>query len=272
MSGYKRATITISEDEYRRLHDADMKLRFARKEQSKAASHVDSDRRLTALISHLVDRQESFEAHVGALGRGLADYEQETARALLAQQTEFFGQYWGELDGAVSNTESLIDSFVSQFQEQILAEHEQHQMQMRDMDRHLAASMESQRQKNSLAESWLSSAGTLSQFIQESYDHGRFTPGRLDAVAQELQTAFENYQQGMPEAAVLGAQHAYFQFSDLRLDLERLSTEWQMLYETALQAAQRLYSLVRENSTCPALDLHGNELPIQIRLQDWAGE
>ena len=132
-------------------------------------------------------------------------------------------------------------------------------------------SMRSQRQKNALAEAWLSGAGTLLQFIEESYEHRRFAPRRLDAIAQELQTACENYQQGMPEAAVLGAQQAYFRFSELRLDLERLSAEWKMLYETALQAAQRLYRMVTENSTCPALDSHGNELPIPIRLPDWAG-
>ena len=105
MSGYKRATITISEDEYRRLHDADMKLRFAPKEQSKAASRANSERRLNDLISQLVDRQELFEAHIGALGSDLAGYERETAQVLLARQTEFFSQYWGELDGAMGNIE-----------------------------------------------------------------------------------------------------------------------------------------------------------------------
>jgi len=83
--------------------------------------------------------------------------------------------------------------------------------------------------------------------------------------------ALENYQQGMPEAALLGAQQAYSHFSELRLDLERLTSEWQVLYEMALQFAERLYRLITENSSCPALDSRGNELPIQIRLQDWAG-
>ena len=44
MSGHKHATITISQDEYRRLHELDMERRFKSKKKSKQTQDPEEDK------------------------------------------------------------------------------------------------------------------------------------------------------------------------------------------------------------------------------------
>ena len=89
-------------------------------------------------------------------------------------------------------------------------------------------------------------------------------------ICRDLDMAQANLENGIPETALACAQAAYLKFSDLRLDLEEQTQTWELLHQVTLQAATDLYDMVRENSTCCALDLDGNELPFTLHLNYWS--
>src|SRR5215207_6795420 len=65
MSGYKRATVTIGEEEYRRLHEADMKRRF--KEHSKRDKTSGQTAELTHTLRDMENRQQALERALNSL-------------------------------------------------------------------------------------------------------------------------------------------------------------------------------------------------------------
>ena len=69
MSGYKRATVTISEEEYRRLHQADMKRRFK--------DHPRTDARASAQVSDLNNTLRGMENRQQQLEQALRDLGQD---------------------------------------------------------------------------------------------------------------------------------------------------------------------------------------------------
>ena len=60
MSGYKRATVTISEQEYRRLHEADMKRRFREHTKVKAKNSGQ-----TADLTNTLQQMENLSVALG---------------------------------------------------------------------------------------------------------------------------------------------------------------------------------------------------------------
>ena len=271
MSGFKRATLTISEDEYRRLHDADMKLRFMQKEPVKASSTEKSGKAINAFLDQFMQRQDGFENYMESLGNEIGAMEGKIAQALVAQQTEFYREHWQDLHNMGENFTGIVDTLSKEFQSQISDERQRLNNQIQMVDRQAINIAEERQQKYALAETWIHSAGAIADFIEQEYEYDRFTPGQFEQIDQELSRVQENYNHGMPEAAVLGAQEAYANLSQLRIELEHLTNEWQLLFQIAWKAASRLYKLVANNSTCAALDTHGRELPLRINLEQWSG-
>jgi hypothetical protein len=60
MSGYKRATVTISEEEYRRLHETDVKRRFRDRNKTKARSSGQAPD-LVNTLRQMENRQRQLE-------------------------------------------------------------------------------------------------------------------------------------------------------------------------------------------------------------------
>ncbi len=272
MSGFKRATVTISEEDYRRLHEADMRLRFAQKQQPASHDRAESDRHFAQLISELEERQQRFVEQMEALGEGVADLEQNAAEAVLSMQAEFYAEYWNQVDGMQADVQGMLDALDSQFRERILAEHESHLLEMRGLEERIGSVTGNMRRRAAIAERWIEAAATLAQFIDDRYPHEWFFPNRLGGITRDLQAACEAHREGMPEAAFLGAQQCYFGLSDLRLELEQATSEWNLLYQRAFQEAGRLQEVIATNTICPALDAAGHELPIPIDLHQWGGD
>jgi hypothetical protein len=126
-----------------------------------------------------------------------------------------------------------------------------------------------QRQKLQLATEWLKAASVINQFIQENYDHNRFTPDAVRQYETRLIQAQNNITQNLPEAAITAAQEAYNNFSELRLELEKRQSEYQLLINRVSLEAQKLHSLLASNQLVPAIDLDGSPLPYNITVNYW---
>lgn len=79
MSGYKRATVTISEQEYRRLHETDMRRRF--RGHTKAKTRISGQAPdLANTLRQMENRQRQLEEAFGSLDQSFSQSEAETDR------------------------------------------------------------------------------------------------------------------------------------------------------------------------------------------------
>jgi hypothetical protein len=87
------------------------------------------------------------------------------------------------------------------------------------------------------AQQWLQDTEALLKGIDESYDHQKFKPGELAKLQNELLMAQNNIAQGHYEAAISTTQRTYLHTQELRLELERLTLEWNAYLTAARQNA-----------------------------------
>ncbi len=272
MSGHKHATITISEDEYRRLQEAEMKLRSERKERADQAMTMYTHDVFTKAYASMEQRQAFFEQEIASLDSVLSDLERETAHALIAQQSDLYLEFAEKMNNSRENTAQMIDEIAQGFQNMLEKQHHRHQNQLSNVNQQLINIRIDQRQKYTLAENWINYAYTLREFIENQYDYNRFVPGQTQKLDNELTQARENLGQGMSEAAFIGAQQVYTSLSVFRLEIEKVMSEWQVLFHTTYRNARRLDIMAKENREVPAIDTDGNEIPFQIKIIDWAGQ
>ncbi|MDQ2693023.1 MAG: hypothetical protein M3Y68_13380, partial [Chloroflexota bacterium] len=91
MSGFKRATVTISEEEYRRLHDADMKRKF-RERKKPEAQDVERPAELGRVIEQMEQRQQQLEQALRELDQNFnqAPAYAEELDAILMQNALYY--------------------------------------------------------------------------------------------------------------------------------------------------------------------------------------
>ena len=266
MSGHKHATVTIRESEYRRLHDIDMKARFS----LLGSRHKDKDQKENELINALAQsfdkRQKEFEIYIDALDTDVAQIEKETARALEQEQNRLSLQ----LASIKQETYIAVNTYVQNLSEHVDTCLRRHQDELATIRQNLDNLSGNMANKIELAEFWISSANTLRSFIETHYDHARLLPGQFERIDIQLQQASGNLAAGMPEAALVGAQQGYNDCSQARIEMERLTSQWQALFQIALQTVEELYHDISANNYIPALDINGSQLPILIDLDHWS--
>jgi len=86
------------------------------------------------------------------------------------------------------------------------------------------------------------------------YDHNRFLPGHFERLDILLNQAMDNLQGDMPEAALLGRSRCTWNARRPRLELEKLTNEWQMLFQESLSAVDELLEQLQAGKIIPALD------------------
>src|SRR5512140_404339 len=89
MSGYKHATVTISREEYQRLHEADMKKRF--KEFNRIRSQDSGqDEVVLGLIRQLEERESQLQAVLSSSGQVAVQSDNGFLQNLLEQNAIYY--------------------------------------------------------------------------------------------------------------------------------------------------------------------------------------
>jgi hypothetical protein len=272
MSGHKRATITISEDEYRRLHDAEMKLRFLPKKSSEPT--VLNNQVHTAVLDHLDHvrtRQNDFFRLIETLGDEVRSMEQQTGIAIINQQAQFSQQVSSAVGSLWEQTEELLAEQSTRFNEIVFEEHQQRQSELLLMQQSLDRFEAGRNWKMELADHWIQAAEEMDRFICEHYYHQQFAPGEIERFERSLRQSIDNLADGIPEAALMQAQQVYAGLSELRLKLEKLENEWNSLYQAAWEGVFQMLDIANSCHTCTAHDLDGCELPEPVDIVFWSG-
>lgn len=122
----------------------------------------------------------------------------------------------------------------------------QQERETRDMKGQIEAIMAEARQKKETARKFFVD---LTKILEETEDlpHGRFAPGKLDAIRRHIDDAKRNYEGNMPEASLSTAQKAYWDIADLQAEVLKKHREFMLTYQTALQEARLLLEEARAN-------------------------
>src|SRR5215216_2399395 len=268
MSGYKRATVSISEQEYRRLHQADMKKRFGEHTKSRAKNQ-DQDAELINVLQQMESRQRQLEAALCDIHQDASHPDMEALQDILAQNALCYQRLAGAIDATRS---SVNDSFVvisQQFAARMQEEREQYHLGLQDLAQRLDAYSYKEQAKEKLARQWLNRSLMLSEFIQDQFDHERFRPGKLSRLLERLNFAQGNLEAGAPDASLQTAQQVFLDLSELHFELEHCILEWQAEFERAQSTLSSLLHEIQLNSAVPAIDLQGETMPEQVDLDFW---
>ncbi len=272
MSAHKRTTITISEEEYRKLHEAAMKKRFVEKELPAISRelHHETQKAVQHGLNAMEQRQQGFLNVLEGFQEEIRIAEMTTQANLRSQQEELFhsldnhtSEVWNELAGQLFAQQE-------EFSSQIHQEHEQRQYELKQLQTGMFNLEDEQERRKEIAQEWMNAAFDLHLFIDGTYDHHKFAPTELKKLENQLLRAEQNLDEGIPEAALLGAQEVYAGLSDLRIQLEEQWCEWETQYYAILEQARSLHVLLQENRMVKAVDLEGNELNHDIEVDFWS--
>jgi hypothetical protein len=268
MSGYKRATVTISEEEYRRLHQTDMKRRFKEHARVKAKeSEQAAD--LINTLHQMENRQRQLEQAFGDLDQNFDRIGEEMVRDILEQNAFCYESLATVIEETTSEAHTSLALLSERFAQEMQKEREQHHSTLQSLIQRLDSYEQREQTKATVARQWLRQSVVLADFIREQFEHERFLPGRYAKIVRNLNFAQDNLTQGFHESSVQVSQQAFLELSDLHFELEQCILEWQTKYEQTHQMLNQVLSDLELNPRVNALGLQGEELMEQVDLDYW---
>lgn len=271
MSAHKRTTITISEEEYRKLHEAAMRKRFLEKDLPTITGELRKETQQSIKRSMLgvEKRQEQYQHVLGNMQREIRDSEMRTTQIIANQEYEFWqtiedfaGNLWNETTTRLINDR---EELFSKLREENYTK-QQEISQIRDEIRSVQGE---NYKRNQFSEQWIKAAVDLRDFIDLQYDHEKFTPGELTSCEDLQKRAEENLSLGFAESALTFSQQAFYNLSNLRISLEQRVSDWEAKYAAVIERARQLIRLIERNQVSPAIDLNGKELDLTIDVDQW---
>lgn len=271
MSGFKKVTVTISEDEYHRLLEAENRLRFQQSSQSKKNNQnvEKSIAQLYQQLKFMEDRQSQFFNAVSHLDEAVQQVEVDSANQILDQAGAFMNDLEAYKDAFVESTMELVSQQGEFYHQAILQEHADRQQAVLRVQRRLNRAQQTRDQKKAYAAEWISTGYQVVQFIQHNYRPHLIPTDSLNQITQELNLAQQNLDNEIVDGAVLGAQQAYFRLSRLRVDLERSEQDFVSMQAAAVCSLETLTGQVQAAREYAAIDLDGNELSEKIPVDLW---
>ena len=269
MSGHKRATVALNQDDFARLRQAEERLRTVEKDYQdiqERVKHIHTQE-LQQSFEQVQDRQLRFQQALSGVDDDLSAIEWNTSQALLAHWGQVQQQV-GQLSGQVfEDTAALVEASSQRLEAGLEQLSLQHQDQINTLQHSLRQLHRSRQAKEQLAGQSLASAQALFEALAATYS----LPPEAQVLALELDNAQANLANGFFEAALLGAQQSVLRLSDLRLRIEQELARRQRLLASVLAQARELYETGLRSQQVTALDLDGNPLDFSVDLTFWSG-
>lgn len=271
MSGFKKTTVAISQEEYRRLHEAEMKLRLEEKKKVLAESNLTQKavEVITDCERNLEDRESYFREMISGLNHHIRNYELETSETLVQQHEAWANQMRTEMSSTMGedlqNLSSRLEGAFQQF-EDLEERGTQKLLQLRERLNSLSQRAD---RKTSLASQWIQSTGVILDFIHQNYHHELTFPGQVNEIEEAYNRAVQSLKEDMPEAAYSIAQESYTRVSTLRKELEKREQEWLLLLDTVRNRFHHLQANLEASRNCTAMDWDGKTINYQVDVNYW---
>jgi len=283
MSGEKDAIVNLRQSEYNRMMNSCRRADnleagiSSRLEQasSRLRQQMDSQlgqmqqrhNRFESALSNMSGEMRRIETDNHARLRSLANDFQKGLKTLdkkVNQQRRDSMQKFAEHDKHLAAHDRILEQHAQAIREQrhefltLIQQQSEHFAQALDEQRrelqgqiqtiqdHIVAK---EQHAQGQSQQWLQDTQALLKVIDESYEHQKFKPGELAKLQNELQIAENNIAQGHYEAAIGTTQRTYLHTQELRLELERLTLEWNAYLTTARQSAAEVLAACETHQT-----------------------
>jgi hypothetical protein len=274
MSGHKRATISITEEEYQRLLDVEVQLRAQTTPTSFFSQPPDDliERTQTAINQNLQwmqARQAHFDQVVSGYQSEIQRIETAANHALAAQQNHLMHQMQEVAGELWAHTGSLLQQSRQQYQQQLVAVQNRLYQEIAVVNQQLADRDKQDQNSLAVADYWLEAANNLYRLLDSQYDHNFLRPGELDRLAGQIQMAAQNLSYGLAEASIASAQQVYLRLSNAHVRLRQVETEWILLEQACIEAVHLIYAEIDASQEITAIDIDGSPIPFQLDVDFW---
>ena len=248
MSGEKRRYVSVEQEELQRLRQQESRLRSLQQDLPERINAVQQQvkQEFQQQLNSIETRSQRQQQENQQLRTNLKNLDRETKKRLQKQQEELKGKIQQVKQDQRNEYLHLIEQQNQKFKE---LKNEQKALQ-KDVQQIANQIEQDEEKKANLAKDFLVDVETISEQIQQNYQHERFAPGCLTDLNREINLARSNIESGITEAAIATSQQCYLKLADLRLELEQKEQEWQLFYNATLSDLRTLITEVEGNREC----------------------
>jgi len=273
MSGRKRATVSLNEKDRQRVQESSD--RFLRLEQDILAirARVQENRQddIDRTIQDVASRQAQFSESIFGIDEQLREIEDRTSSQLVEQANYFFQQSNAVGEEVLQQTTNILDDYSSRLWAVMEQTKNSQQAQFRQIKEYLAGQKKNTQNRQAVARSVLESAAALNEALKAIYHEEIDRIALLGEMDQALHMAWQNFESGFLDAAVLTGQETYQNLSKFRLEMENFILTRQAAINQAAIRYEELYQSILQHQTIHAMDLAGELLDHLIDTNEWTG-
>lgn len=244
MSGNERTYVSVEENELRRLHEQESRLRTVNRdlpERLEAIRHQ-ANQEIQDRLVPIVKRQREYELSVDKLQSDLGDIERETYQRISKQEIDFADRLHEQRDEYID----LIEEQEERNIEMIETERLERQEDIRRLNKKIKSLKADGKRKKEIAYLYLQDLKLIFE-QSDGLPHKRFMPGGMVSVGRKIEDASGNLDAGMSDAALSTAQNAYWDLVDLRSLVLQKEREFMLLHQAALMSVRELLEEARAN-------------------------
>jgi hypothetical protein len=260
VSGVKR--ITVDANDWSRAQQAAARLREVNREIPGMLEAVrrENQAAIDRAAAEVRTRQDAFDQALTGLSEQARKIEAQARQRIRAQEVRLRGELQSTTRQLRQESRTALEDQDRRLSAELARERQERAQENKGLRDELAVIRTDRDQARSAAATYVADAKVMRDAIDRELPHERFAPGRLAELSTRLLTAEDNVGRGLGEAALVQAQEAYLQLSELRAEVEMRDQEWQAARLTAVGGVTMLQQQIRISASPDAVDENGEKI------------
>lgn len=269
MSGHKSAVVTISQEEYRRLYEAERNLYYENMEQTALAREQELEVQVRELANHIKERESHYLNLIQELDQGLRGIEQDSTQAILNEQIHYLNEIVFNQNKQLTLDQAEVDAREQAFTE--IIDQLQHEIVSRFTELHdyIAAEQSNKKNVKQMARENYSAVLNLHAIIRQSYPGHICNFHEFDQKIHQIDLVELNIRNEADEAALSQSQSLYLSLSNHKKLCDIHYLEWQLLYNQVSSDLKALLDGFSTNQRIQPIDKNGQLLGDEIDTDYW---
>ena len=273
MSGHKRTTVTISQEEYRRLYDAERKnyyQTFEIPEEVIFPILQQNHNHLYSSYQQIANRQSSYENVIDSFQNQIKAVEKKTSESLVDQQIAFYNSLIESSENLWKDTSNVLLNQTREFEQNVRIQHDELIDNLTSIQQDITNNNNRRSKVKSFAEQWYQDSIKIFNFIQTSYPPELINFPMLDNLRQQLSYASTNLDNEIYEACLTVCQQVFANLSSYRLELENVFSKSQAAYISLFNHLQIIRQQCEGLNSIQAIDINGEMLDEYLDGNYWS--
>ena len=273
MSGHKKTLVSISEEEYKRLYDAETKFKYLQRDNSSMASAINekSATLVKQAFNEMKNRQDQFHQYMDGISSELEMIEYQTDQSIENVQRNVIETLNIHSNEIVDDFSAILNEVVTKSETCTNQALYQHEIVLADLAKAVAAQSSSKDQIAEKAFNYYHYSVGLFEYLQNQFPVLIEGNPDLEDAYGWLVNFEENYQIGAVDSCLALAQLAHQKLSRIRVETETYISKYQTIKSILTSKVAQIELLCQNNHHVQAIDLKGNELPTKLDVDEWTG-